>query len=62
MSIADSYRAMSEDIRRESEAAEHEDVRRAYLALAEMWASRAAQLESARFAARRTVSERLGES
>jgi hypothetical protein len=41
MTIADSYRAMSSDIKRAAEKVDHEDVRRAYLVLAELW-SRAA--------------------
>jgi len=41
MSIADSYRAMSDDIRAAAEKVEHEDVRRAYLVLAELWSRRA---------------------
>ncbi|HYQ09086.1 MAG TPA: hypothetical protein VER26_19285 [Xanthobacteraceae bacterium] len=41
MSIANSYRAMSADIRDAAEKVEHADVRRAYLVLAELW-SRAA--------------------
>jgi hypothetical protein len=48
MSIADSYRAMSEDIRRLAEETnEEEDVRRAYLALADLWWARSMQLDGA---------------
>jgi hypothetical protein len=41
MTIADTYRAMSSDIKRAAEKIDHEDVRRAHLVLAELW-SRAA--------------------
>lgn len=37
MSIADTYRAMSDDINRAAEETNDEGVRRAYLALAELW-------------------------
>jgi hypothetical protein len=46
MSIADTYRAMSTDIRQAAATNQNEDVRRAYLALAEMWATRAVQLDA----------------
>ena len=46
MSIAGSYRAMSEDITRAAEVTKDEEVRRAYLALAELWRVRSVQLES----------------
>jgi hypothetical protein len=45
MSIAESYRAMSRDIRREAEKVVHEDARRAYLVLAEMWSRKALRLD-----------------
>lgn len=41
MSIAETYRAMSDDIERAAMGADDEDVRRAYLALAELWRKRA---------------------
>lgn len=37
MSIADTYRRMSEDIRRAAEETDDKAVARAYLALAELW-------------------------
>lgn len=37
LSIADTYRAMSDDIEREAKRTDDEGVRRAYLALAELW-------------------------
>ncbi len=37
MSIAQTYRAMSDDIKRAAEETDDEGVRRAYLALAELW-------------------------
>lgn len=37
MSIADTYRAMSDDIKRAANETNDEGVRRAYLALAELW-------------------------
>ena len=37
MSIADTYRAMSEDISRAAKETDDEAVARAYLALAELW-------------------------
>ena len=42
MSIAESYQAMSNDMRAAAKKIEHEDARRACLVLAELW-SRAAQ-------------------
>ena len=46
MTIADSYRAMSEDIRRAAEAVEVEDVRRAYLELADLWLARSTHVDN----------------
>ena len=46
VSIADSYRAISEDITRAAEVTKDEEVRRAYLALAGLWWARSVQLES----------------
>jgi len=37
VSIADTYRAMSDDIKRAAKETDNEGVRRAYLALAELW-------------------------
>ena len=37
LSIADTYRAMSDDIKRAATETSDEGVRRAYLALAELW-------------------------
>ena len=37
MSIAETYRAMSDDIRRAATETDDEGVRRAYIALAELW-------------------------
>jgi hypothetical protein len=37
VSIADTYRAMSDDIKRAAKETDDEGVRRAYLALAELW-------------------------
>lgn len=37
MSIADTYRAMSDDIKRAAKETDDEGIRRAYLALAELW-------------------------
>jgi len=41
VSIADTYRAMSDDIKRAATGVNDEEVRRAYLALAEIWRKRA---------------------
>ena len=41
VSIAETYRAMSDDIKRAATEVDDEDVRRAYLALAEIWRKRA---------------------
>ena len=41
MSIPDTYRAMSDDILRAATGVDDEEVRRAYLALAEIWRKRA---------------------
>ncbi|MFZ0776900.1 MAG: hypothetical protein WAM74_10450 [Xanthobacteraceae bacterium] len=41
MSIPDTYRAMSNDVIRAATDVEDEEVRRAYLALAEIWRKRA---------------------
>jgi hypothetical protein len=46
MSIADTYRSMSEDVRRLADETENEAVRDAYLALAELWRERSIRLES----------------
>jgi hypothetical protein len=52
VTIADSYRAMANDIRRAAESVDiAEDVRRAYLALAELWWTRSIQLDGAPLAA-----------
>jgi hypothetical protein len=45
MTIADTYRAMSSDIRQAAGTADHEDVRRAYLVLAELWSRAAARAD-----------------
>lgn len=37
VSIADTYRAMSDDIKRAAKETDDEGIRRAYLALAELW-------------------------
>jgi|GEM_PF-6324614 hypothetical protein len=52
MSIAESYRAISTDLRRAAERIQTEDVRRAYLALADLWWKRAMQLDGAPLSAR----------
>ena len=41
VSIAETYRAMADDIKRAATEVDNEDVRRAYLALAEIWRKRA---------------------
>jgi hypothetical protein len=41
VSVADTYRAMSEDIKRAATEVDDEEVRRAYLALGEIWQKRA---------------------
>jgi hypothetical protein len=46
MSIADTYRSMSEDVRRLADETENEAVRDAYLALAELWRERSIRLGS----------------
>ena len=46
MSIADTYRSMSEDVRRLADETKNEAVRDAYLALAELWRERSIRLES----------------
>jgi hypothetical protein len=46
MSIADTYRSMSEDVRRLADETENEAARDAYLALAELWRERSIRLES----------------
>lgn len=46
MSIAETYRAMSADIRRSAENTQEKHFRRAYLALADMWWARAVQLDA----------------
>jgi hypothetical protein len=52
MSIAESYRTISADLRRAAEKMQVEDVRRAYLALADLWWKRAMQLDGAPLSAR----------
>ena len=47
MSIADTYRAMSEDVRRLANETKDEGVREAYLALAKLWGERSIALDSA---------------
>jgi hypothetical protein len=47
MSIADTYRAMSEDVRRLASETKDEAVREAYLALAALWRERSIKLDSA---------------
>jgi hypothetical protein len=46
MSIADTYRSMSEDVRRLADETKDEAARDAYLALAELWRERSVKLES----------------
>jgi hypothetical protein len=46
MSIADTYRSMSEDVRRLADETQDEAAREAYLALAELWRERSVRLES----------------
>jgi len=46
MSIADTYRLMSEDVTRLANEAEDGAARDAYLALAELWRERSVRLES----------------
>jgi hypothetical protein len=46
MSIADTYRSMSEDVRRLADETKDEAARDAYLALAELWRERSVRLES----------------
>jgi len=57
MSIAESYRAMSGDIRRAAEAVKNEDVRRAYLTLAEIWWTRSVRLDTDLLSSRPNISE-----
>jgi hypothetical protein len=47
MSIADTYRAMSEDVRRLANETKDEAAREAYLALAKLWRERSVKLDSA---------------
>jgi len=47
MSIADTYRTMSEDVRRLANETEDGAARDAYLALAELWHARSIKLDSA---------------
>jgi len=47
MSIADTYRTMSEDVRRLANETEGEAKRDAYIALAELWHARSIKLNSA---------------
>ena len=58
MSIADSYRAMSNDITQAAKEVEHEDVRRAYLVLAEMWSRAALRADGVPPAVEPSISER----
>jgi hypothetical protein len=46
MSIADTYRSMSEDVRRLANETEEGAARDAYLALAELWLERSVRLET----------------
>jgi hypothetical protein len=46
MSIADTYRSMSEDVRRLANETEDGAARDAYLALAELWLERSVRLET----------------
>jgi hypothetical protein len=46
MSIADTYRSMSEDVRRLADETEDGAARAANLALAELWRERSVSLES----------------
>jgi hypothetical protein len=46
MSIADTYRSMSEDVRRLADETNDEAARDAYLALAELWRERSIRLDS----------------
>lgn len=45
VSLADTYRAMSDDVRRAAKDTNNQDVRRAYLALAELWRKSAARAD-----------------
>ena len=56
MSIAETYRAMSEDVRRLADEAKDEGAREAYLALAKLWRERSLALESAAFEKTRSLS------
>jgi len=57
MAIAETYRAMSEDIRRAAKLVSTEDVRRAYLALADLWWARSMRLDGARVSNARFLPE-----
>jgi hypothetical protein len=46
MSIADTYRSTSEDVRRLADETKDEAARDAYLALAKLWRERSVRLES----------------
>ena len=46
MSIADTYRQMSEDISRAAKETDNEAVARAYLALAELWSKAALRADA----------------
>jgi len=61
MSIAETYRAMSEDVRRLADEAKDEGAREAYLALAKLWQERSLALESAAFERTRSLSEQREE-
>jgi hypothetical protein len=50
MSIGDSYRAMAADIKLAAEAIDVEDIRRAYLALGNLWEKRSIELDQGRVA------------
>jgi hypothetical protein len=45
VSLADTYRAMSDDVGRAAKDTDNEGVRRAYLALAELWRKAAARAD-----------------
>jgi hypothetical protein len=47
MSIADTYRTMSEDVRRLANETKNEAKRDAYIALADLWHARSIELDSA---------------
>ena len=55
MTIADIYRAMSEDIRGRAQKITIQEVRRAHLALADLWSSRAASMDGEDLVARQDL-------